>query len=106
MKEEQELEDCTFEPQTSKARKSSAPMPSSGSSMHDRARQMEARKQERMQKIRQEILAKEMSQCSFHPRITALAERASDGVTRRASAPNVGTRQQSAHRNTCRRSDV
>merc|ERR1719326_2528394 len=65
-KEEQEMEGCTFEPLNPKKRS----FENAGSStMFDRARQMEAKKQERMKQIRQELFDKEMSQCSFQPRI-------------------------------------
>lgn len=80
-KEEQTLEGCTFEPQTCKGQKSCTTNkrgPSAGATMFERTRQMENRKQERMQKIRQELFEKEMSQCSFQPRIIGPGERGSE----------------------------
>lgn len=67
-RKEEEMEGCTFEPQKSSSCKSSA-RTGGPSSMFERARQMEVRKQERMNKIRQELFDKEMAQCSFHPTI-------------------------------------
>lgn len=46
--------------------------------MFERTRQMENKKQERMQKIRQEMFEKEMSQCSFQPKIIGPGERGSE----------------------------
>jgi len=81
--EAKELEGCTFKPAP---RRSAARVNSS--SMFDRARQMEVKKQERMAKIRQELFDKEMAQCSFQPKIVAIApDRGfSDPGSRRPSA--------------------
>jgi len=68
--EDQELEGCTFKPLKGKSLKSTAqPATSSRSSLFERAQLMEAKKQERMMKIRQELIDKEMAQCSFQPKI-------------------------------------
>lgn len=64
-KEEQDIVGCTFEPQKLTGRKIAAPIPRS--SLFDRARLMEAKKEARMAQIRQELFDKEMAQCSFHP---------------------------------------
>lgn len=79
------MEGCTFKPapRRSQARANS-------SSMADRARQMEIKKQERMAKIRQELFDKEMAQCSFQPQIVSVSsgarERGSDPSWRRLCA--------------------
>jgi len=89
-KDAKEMEGCTFTPaprrSTSQAGKSS---------MFDRARQMEVKKQERMAKIRQELFDKEMAQCSFTPSIVERpVDRGFDPSSRRPSA-NGGSRRPS-----------
>jgi hypothetical protein len=89
-KEEQEVSGCTFKPQNPKGRRSSSNVRCAGGTMFDRARHMEARKQERMNQIRQELERKEMSQCSFHPATIDRAgfERGTDQCSRLQSVPN------------------
>lgn len=69
-REDQELEGCTFKPLKGKSLKSAShAATSSGSSLFERAQLMEAKKQERMMKMRQELFEKEMAPCSFQPKI-------------------------------------
>lgn len=106
-KEAKEMEGCTFTPAP---RRSSSQ--AGNSSMFDRARQMEIKKQERMAKIRQELFDKEMAQCSFTPSIverpSGVGDRGYDPSSRRPSAnggdrhslmsrPSVGIAHQSGH---------
>jgi hypothetical protein len=81
-KEEVELEGCTFEPQT-RGRSSLV-----CGSLFDRVRQMEDRKESRITEIRQELLDKEMAQCSFSPQIVPCPRGVGERGNRPSSAAN------------------
>merc|ERR1711871_1260212 len=61
---EKELSKCTFAPKPRRA-KSSSSVSSGNQSLFERTKALEAKKQARLEKMRQEQYAKEMAQCSF-----------------------------------------
>jgi len=89
--QDQELQGCTFHPMKVESRRSSASSGSSGGrpgSMFERSQQMEERKQAKMQKMRQELVNREMAQCSFTPKILG-SPREPTGLS------NIGSRRSS-----------
>lgn len=92
-KEDQELEGCTFAPAKPKRIKGCAAGQSvaSSGSMADRALQMEIKKQEKIKKIRQELLDKEMEECFFRPEIIGLAPHAYEDPGPAPSPPPCAT---------------
>lgn len=64
-KAQDEVAECTFEPPRRVTK--NRPQGLSSGSIYDRTMAMEAKKEQRMQRIRQELIDKEMAQCSFKP---------------------------------------
>lgn len=72
------MEGCTFKPLKANTRKIFTPSGSNfrgSGTLFERAQLMEAKKQEKIQRIRQELFDKEMAQCSFTPQIIVLSPR-------------------------------